>query len=567
MKISAIRKLRQKLAADEPVYGLWVTLESASITEMAVALGLDWVVIDAEHGHLDWREILEHLRATVRSDTVALVRITELNIGQIKRALDIGADGIVVPWIETADELRKAVAFARYPTEGLRGMGGERATCWGKCLPENAAQADEHVLVVPIVETVRAGRNIEELCRVEGVELFQFGPADYSSTAGFKGQWEGPGVAEQLLAIKDSIRRAGKHCGVLATSNDDLARRRAQGFQFLALGMDAGLLLRSLTGALSELGRDTTIATSLAPAEAMPLGVPTQPMMAGHARHAGAAAAGEPAVRPASLRPDRTESVAPRSAARRIELERGVIFQPFVGAHNHARNLTTGLVTIMPGAQLAYHVHPHAEAVTLISGDAHVEVEGRRYHLRSLDNVYIPPRRAHQCVNFSASKPAVLHVAMDTHEMRQDPAAASAPARAMPDDSPGTPGAERFSRHAAAPWYEPNPGARFQDYFNRELGGASMSGGYGEFTPGGRLPCHLHDFDESITIVEGTATCVVEGRRYSLSDCATALAPRGRCHYFVNLSDKPMGMIWVYGGDMPTRLVLNEKCCLAESSS
>src|SRR6266513_4591069 len=105
MKVAAIEKLRKKLAADEAVYGLWVTLESASISEMAVALGLDWLVVDAEHGHLDWKEILEHVRATVRSDTVALVRIAELNSGLIKRVLDIGADGVVVPWVETAEEL------------------------------------------------------------------------------------------------------------------------------------------------------------------------------------------------------------------------------------------------------------------------------------------------------------------------------------------------------------------------------------------------------------------------------------------------------------------------------
>src|SRR6476620_12189480 len=100
MKAHAIRKLREKLQADRAAYGLWVTLESASISEMAVALGLDWVVIDAEHGHLDWKHIVEHLRATVRSDTVALVRVAELNGGLIKRALDIGADGVVVPWVE-----------------------------------------------------------------------------------------------------------------------------------------------------------------------------------------------------------------------------------------------------------------------------------------------------------------------------------------------------------------------------------------------------------------------------------------------------------------------------------
>src|ERR1700688_1248683 len=123
MKVSAIRKLRQKLAADETVYGLWVTLESPSITEMGVALGLDWVVIDAEHGHLDWKDIVEHVRATVRSDTVALVRVAESNIGLIKRVLDVGADGVVVPWIETAEQLRQTVAFAHYPPAGVRGIG------------------------------------------------------------------------------------------------------------------------------------------------------------------------------------------------------------------------------------------------------------------------------------------------------------------------------------------------------------------------------------------------------------------------------------------------------------
>src|SRR6476619_44851 len=126
MNTAAIRSLRQKLAQDETVYGLWVTLESASVTEMAVALGVDWVVIDAEHGHLDWKEIVEHLRATVRSDTVALVRLADLNGGLIKRALYIGADGVVIPWIETAEQLRQAVAFATFPPEGIRGIGAER---------------------------------------------------------------------------------------------------------------------------------------------------------------------------------------------------------------------------------------------------------------------------------------------------------------------------------------------------------------------------------------------------------------------------------------------------------
>src|SRR6185295_16712961 len=190
MKTPAINRLREKLAADQAVYGLWVTLESASVSEMAVALGLDWIVVDAEHGHLDWKDILEHIRATVRSETVVLVRVAELNVGLIKRALDIGADGVVIPWIETAEQLEQAVAFCHYPPEGLRGIGAERATCWGRCLPTHVQEADENVLVVPIVETVTAGRNIEQLCKVPGVDVIFLGPADYSSTAGYPGQWE-----------------------------------------------------------------------------------------------------------------------------------------------------------------------------------------------------------------------------------------------------------------------------------------------------------------------------------------------------------------------------------------
>jgi 2-keto-3-deoxy-L-rhamnonate aldolase RhmA len=259
MNTRAVRKLREKLADGQAVYGLWVTLDSASVTEMAVALGLDWVVIDAEHGHLDWKEVVEHLRAAVRSETTALVRVAALDRGLIKRALDVGADGVVIPWVETEDELRQAVAFSRYPPEGCRGIGAERATGWGECLAEHTAEANDHVLVVPIIETVRTAESVARMCQVDGVGLFFFGPADFSATAGFRGQWEGPGVAGKILELKDMIRRAGKHCGVVATGNRNLAERFEQGFRMLALGLDGSLLLRSLHESLAAVDRDRKI--------------------------------------------------------------------------------------------------------------------------------------------------------------------------------------------------------------------------------------------------------------------------------------------------------------------
>ena len=267
MKVKALQKLRQKLNQNEPIYGLWVTLESASITEMAVALGLDWVVIDAEHGHLDWKDINSHIRAALRSDTVVLVRIAERSTILSKRALDIGADGIMIPWMEKVEEVEEAVRDCRYPPEGRRGIGGERATAWGQCLSEPAAEANENVLIVPLIESIAAIPNVAIMCEVDGIDLFFFGPADFSSTAGFRGQWEGPGVAEQILKLKDTINAAGKHCGVVSTSTQNLTDRLDQGFRMLALGTDSGLLLRSLHQSLQEVDRDRLPATSLDPAD------------------------------------------------------------------------------------------------------------------------------------------------------------------------------------------------------------------------------------------------------------------------------------------------------------
>ncbi|HMF18378.1 MAG TPA: aldolase/citrate lyase family protein [Gemmataceae bacterium] len=546
MKTAAIRKLRAKLAADAPVFGLWVTLESPSITEMAVALGLDWVVIDAEHGHLDWKEIVEHLRATSRSDTVALVRIAELNGALIKRALDIGADGIVIPWVETAEQLRQAVSFARYPPEGKRGIGAERATAWGQCLVEHTAEANDHVLVVPIIETIATVAQVPAMRQVDGVELFYFGPADFSATAGHRGQWEGPGVAEQILAMKDAIRQAGKHCGLIATSSDNLRERLEQGFRMLGVGIDSGLLIRSLRSMLAGVGRDRAMRADLAATDE-----PKPPL----------------SRPPESMRPDRPEVMNQVGSCPVIGIERGVRFECLVGSHNQARNLTTGLVTFEPGAFLPYHTHPFSESITLLAGQAVVEVEGRSYELNRLDNIVIPRGRAHLARNVSSRVQTVFHIAMASDKPTRNLVETTFPRQVMPATSAGQDGGERVNRFQSAPRYAAGPNTEFIDFFNNDLSpGIEMSGGYGLFHPGGRLPAHLHNFDESICIIDGTATCIVEGRRYSLAGCGTAMVPRGRVHYFIDESATTMAMIWVYAGPMPERIVVDERCATVEGN-
>jgi 2-keto-3-deoxy-L-rhamnonate aldolase RhmA/quercetin dioxygenase-like cupin family protein len=561
MKTDAIRSFRGKLALDQPVFGLWLTLEAPSITEMAVALGLDWVVIDAEHGHLDWKEIVEHLRATVRSDTVALVRLAELNAGLVKRALDIGADGIVIPWVETAEQVRQARAFALYPPEGVRGIGAERATAWGQCLAEHTAEANDHVLVVPIIETVRTAAQVPQMCQVQGTELFFFGPADYSSTAGFRGQWEGPGVAEQILKCKDTIRAAGKNCGVMSTGPEDLMRRREQGFRMIGLGSDTGLLLRSLKGMLAGAGQQWEMTTAFLPRQGR-TALPSRPDDSGEPSYAANRVLPRP---PDSFRPDRPEVMTAVSAGPKTEIEPGVTFECLVGAHGKARGLTTGQVTFAPAAQLAYHTHPFSESITLLQGKAAVEVEGRSYNLEQLDNVVIPRGLAHQARNLSDHEPAVFHIAMASNAPTRTLVPGPFPQQPMPREATGRLGAERVNRFETAPRFEAGPGTEFIDFFNKELlPGIEMSGGYGRFRPQGRLPAHVHDFDESIAIIEGTATCVVEGRRHALTGGATALVPRGRVHYFINESASLMAMLWVYAGPVPERIVVDERCATAE---
>jgi 2-keto-3-deoxy-L-rhamnonate aldolase RhmA len=266
VKIKALRAFRNKLHADQPVYGIWSTLPSPDITEMAVASGLDWVAIDAEHGSFDWRTIEAHIRATVRSSTVLLIRVSELNISLFKRSLDIGADGVAVPFISTADQMRRAVAYAQFPPRGLRAVGGDRATGWGQCFAEHVAEADDNVLVLPNLETIEAASNLDQILEVPGTDVYFFGPADFSASAGHAGHWEGPGVAAALLAMKDRIRAAGKHCGIIATSVEDLHRRREQGFRMIGIGVDSGLLIRGLRRRLIMMGRDSALTASLVPA-------------------------------------------------------------------------------------------------------------------------------------------------------------------------------------------------------------------------------------------------------------------------------------------------------------
>jgi quercetin dioxygenase-like cupin family protein len=369
------------------------------------------------------------------------------------------------------------------------------------------------------------------------------GTNDLTADMGLAGQYDHPRVREAYQRTIDICRRHGKHCGVVTTGPADLAMRRDQGFQLTALGLDGGLLLRTLTESLAQAGVSRQVVPTFVP------------------ENKPGAAVVPAKTRPDKYKPDRREMINVVAEASTVEIAPGVNFRPLVGKHNSARDFTTGIVTFDPGAELPYHLHTFTESITLLQGRAALEVEGRRYALQQLDNAVLPPGTAHFVSNTSRTVPAVFHISMATETPSRELVKRFFSSKTMPPDSKGQPGAERVNVHAIADWYEPNPGARFVDFMNRDLGFPDMSGGYGIFKPGAQLPCHIHDFDESITIIQGNATCIVEGRRYSMKDNATALVPRGRCHYFINETNEPMAMVWVYAGPMPERMVMEATMC------
>lgn len=244
--------LRRKLKGDEPSYGLWVTLSDATVTEIAADAGTDWVVVDMEHGALDHRDLLGHLRAANGSDTAVLARLPALSADGIKRSLDLGAHGVILPMLRSASELATAFEFSRYPPLGQRGLGGERATRWGWALESYVASADAETLVIPMIETSAASDAIADILAVPGLEAVFFGTADLSQSRGHRGQWEGPGIAQEISRMVNLAKDKRIASGIIARGSDDVDARIEQGFRMIALGADTGIIARSLRDHLSR---------------------------------------------------------------------------------------------------------------------------------------------------------------------------------------------------------------------------------------------------------------------------------------------------------------------------
>jgi len=242
----------------------------------------------------------------------------------------------------------------------------------------------------------------------------------------------------------------------------------------------------------------------------------------------------------------------------------GVSLLTFVSQNCGATGFSTGLAHFQPNAYLPYHLHRFSEAVTVVEGMARIEVEGRAYRLHPRDCIHLPAGVAHLVQNCDVAKQLVAHWAFATAVPSRELVDSTFAVDERGDGMPAEGNPETVVRYENKSVYELSKDAFFIDLFARRFGSVGICGGHGRFLPGASLPCHIHDFDESITIVSGRAACLAEGKRYELSDCDTAFIPKGIPHRFVNPSDGDMDMIWVYAGSEPDRRVVAAGYCSGE---
>lgn len=237
---------RDALRAGRPQIGLWVGLADAYVAEALAGCGYDWLLIDGEHAPNDVRSTLAQLQAVAPYPVHAIVRPVQGDVALIKQVLDIGAQTLLIPMVDSAAQASRLVAATRYPPQGVRGVGAAlaRASRWNQ-IEGYLQQADGEMCVLVQVETVTGLQNLQAIAAVDGVDGVFFGPADLSASMGHLGNPGHPEVQRAILEGIASVRAAGKAPGILATDPALAKQYLEAGALFVAVGLDTGLLVRS----------------------------------------------------------------------------------------------------------------------------------------------------------------------------------------------------------------------------------------------------------------------------------------------------------------------------------
>ncbi len=252
MKISP--DFRKRVLAREWLVGTFLNLGSPITVEVAGLAGFDWLLIDHEHGPGGEDTMLHQLQAASGTPAFPVVRIAANDTTRFKRALDMGASGVMAPYVSTAAEAKTAVAAMRYPPHGVRGVAKfNRGAGFGGDFDEYYLHGHERLLTVVQIETVDAINNIDEIAAVDGADVLFVGPTDLSYNMGIRDQLESPRFTEALQKVSAAAKKHGKAAGILVHNDKLVPKVKDLGYTFVALGSDGGGVRTALLGFVAAL--------------------------------------------------------------------------------------------------------------------------------------------------------------------------------------------------------------------------------------------------------------------------------------------------------------------------
>ncbi len=245
-------RFKSALATGKPQYGLWLGLPETSAAQIAAGAGFDWLLIDGEHAPFDLRTIMAHLQAMAPYEVAPIVRAVEGSTALIKQLLDVGAQTLLIPMVDTAEQAKQLVKAVRYPPEGIRGLGTSlaRAAEWNR-IPGYLHKANAEICLIVQAETTEAMENLDAILAVEGVDGVFIGPSDLSASMGYPGDAGNPAVVTAIEKGLGKIRAAGKYAGLLCMDPGLVQTYVNAGANFVGVGVDT-LILANGTRKLAQ---------------------------------------------------------------------------------------------------------------------------------------------------------------------------------------------------------------------------------------------------------------------------------------------------------------------------
>lgn len=248
-----MKSLAEKIKNNEPTIGAWITINHPTIAEIYANAGFDWVVVDLEHSVITIGEAENLIRVIELSGSIPLVRLTSNDSDQIKRVMDAGAHGIIVPMIKTKQDVENAIKSLKYPPSGERGVGLARAQHWGNKFNEYLKWLENDSIIIVQIEHIDAVNNLDEIFSLNGISGYIIGPYDLSSSMGVPGDFTNPEFIQTIERIKSKAKKYNL-CGgihVVEPNTNELQQRIDEGYRFIAYSLDTRMLDSVSRNALS----------------------------------------------------------------------------------------------------------------------------------------------------------------------------------------------------------------------------------------------------------------------------------------------------------------------------